>query len=159
MKKLFASVMATAVLVGGGVVVASPADASTSPGLSDKRAALLSAHNAKRQAKCGANSILRGVNIEDAALYHAKDMADENYFSHDSQHPYEYWADRIDRYITRDVGGENIASGYDTVSSVMAAWMASAGHARNIMDCSFKYVGFGYAEQSGRKMWVADFSY
>lgn len=154
-KKLVLTV-ATAVALVLGVGVA---DASTSPGLSDKRSALLKKHNDARASKCGSGSLKMSSGANEAALYHAKDMADENYFSHDSQNPYEAWYKRIDRFVLYQVGGENIAKGYDTVSGVFDAWMDSDGHRRNIMDCSFKWVGFGYAEQSGRKYWVADFVY
>lgn len=150
-----------------GVPGAEPASApapkgTTTPGLSTKRSELLAAHNAQRRAKCGSGSLSMTTNINEAALYHAKDMATENYFSHDSKNPFERWYDRIDRFITRPVGGENIAYGYSTVSGVMQGWMNSDGHRRNIMDCSFKYVGFGYAENpdsNGKRYWVADFAY
>lgn len=132
---------------------------TTTPGLSTKRSELLAAHNAKRRTKCGSNSLTMTTNANEAAVYHAKDMATENYFSHDSRNPFERWYDRIDRFVTRPVGGENIAYGYSTVSGVMEGWMNSDGHRRNIMDCSFKYVGFGYAENNGRRYWVADFTY
>ncbi len=150
-----------AVIAAGALAlsVATPVAASTSPGLSDKRAALLKLHNDARKAKCGSSSLVLSGTLGDAALYHAKDMADENYFSHDSQNPYEVWYKRIDRFTPYEVGGENIAYGYSTAASAFNGWMNSPGHKRNIMDCSFDRVGFGYAEQSGRKLWVADFSY
>lgn len=157
MKKALLTVMLVifaVVALGAGA-----AKASTSPGLSDKRDALLKLHNDQRASKCGANSLSRSSGAENAAQYHAKDMADENYFGHDSQNPYEAWYKRIDRFVLYQVGGENIAYGYDTASGVFNGWKASSGHYRNIMDCNFKWVGFGYAEQNGRKYWVADFVY
>jgi uncharacterized protein YkwD len=39
--------------------------------------------------------------------------------------------------------GENIASGYPTPRSVVAGWMASTDHCRNILDPSFRDVGTG----------------
>lgn len=156
---------AAALAMSAGLVftLAAPAAASTSPGLEDKRDALLAAHNKARADKCGSAGVLkRGPNIEDAALYHAKDMADENYTGHNSQNPFVYWDVRIDRYINRPVGGENLAYGYSTVSGAMQGWRESSGHWRNVMDCSFEYVGFGYAYRSASTYdhyWVADFSY
>lgn len=47
--------------------------------------------------------------------------------------------------------GENLAYGFSTPASVVAAWMKSEGHKRNIMDPDFKYIGIGYyANESGR---------
>jgi uncharacterized protein YkwD len=39
--------------------------------------------------------------------------------------------------------GENIATGYTTPSQVLAGWMASTGHCRNILDPSFSALGIG----------------
>lgn len=39
--------------------------------------------------------------------------------------------------------GENIAWGYETADQVMAAWMASPGHRRNILNCDAKSIGTG----------------
>jgi uncharacterized protein YkwD len=166
MKKTLASIMTAAALTLG-VVVAVPAEASTSPGLDDKRAALLKLHNDARKSKCGADSLKMSSGANSSALYHAKDMVDENYFAHNSQDPFEYWYKRIDRFVLYQVGGENVASGqtdaYDVFygeSSTAKSWWNSDTHRRNIMDCSFKWVGFGYATDiSGDRKWVADFVY
>ncbi len=131
---------------------------STSPDLDAKRAKLLDLHNDARTSR-GLRPLKRSSGAENAALYHAKDMADENYFSHNSQDPFEYWYKRVDRYVLYQVGGENIAYGYDWAYQVFDAWMASPGHKYNILVPDFVWCGFGYAEQSGRKLWVADFVY
>jgi uncharacterized protein YkwD len=48
---------------------------------------------------------------------------------------------------------ENIASGYTTLSAVMAAWTASAGHCKNMMSNTIIEMG---AAQSG-EYWTQDF--
>lgn len=40
--------------------------------------------------------------------------------------------------------GENLAYGFSTPANVVAAWMNSAGHRKNILDPDFKYIGIGY---------------
>lgn len=40
--------------------------------------------------------------------------------------------------------GENIAGGYDSTDNVVAGWMDSPGHRRNILNRDFKYLGVGY---------------
>lgn len=40
--------------------------------------------------------------------------------------------------------GENIAAGYDSTDNVVAGWMDSPGHRRNILYGNFKYLGVGY---------------
>lgn len=51
--------------------------------------------------------------------------------------------------------GENIAYGYGSVQSVMAAWIASPGHLNNMLLPYYKVVGIGLAS-GGR--WTTDFS-
>jgi len=43
----------------------------------------------------------------------------------------------------RQPSGENIAWGYSSVSEVMAAWMASPRHRRNILNCRARSIGTG----------------
>jgi uncharacterized protein YkwD len=40
--------------------------------------------------------------------------------------------------------GENIAQGYGSAQSVVAAWMASPGHRANILNPAYHYMGLGY---------------
>ena len=44
--------------------------------------------------------------------------------------------------------GENIATGYTTPSAVVAAWMASPGHCRNILSPVYREVGTGISDHS-----------
>jgi uncharacterized protein YkwD len=54
--------------------------------------------------------------------------------------------------------GENIAEGFNTVSSVMDAWMNSAGHRANILGASFTVMGVGVAiDANGDYFWTVDF--
>ena len=52
--------------------------------------------------------------------------------------------------------GENIAYGYSSTSSVMNAWMQSAGHRANILRSSFTRIGVGYVESGN--YWVQIFA-
>lgn len=58
--------------------------------------------------------------------------------------------------------GENIAAGFPTPAAVVGAWMASAGHCRNILSPSFADVGTGVSQGSvagagGPGTWTQDF--
>jgi uncharacterized protein YkwD len=63
-----------------------------------------------------------------------------------------------------ETAGENIATGYPTPASVVAGWMASPGHCRNILDPQFSSVGTGIAGHgiapfgSGPSTWTQDFA-
>jgi hypothetical protein len=54
--------------------------------------------------------------------------------------------------------GENIAEGYPTPSSVVAAWLASPGHKANIENPSYVVTGSGAAVAAGGiTLWAQDF--
>jgi len=60
---------------------------------------------------------------------HAADLADNDFFSHDSQDGRDF-ADRVRAAGHPAPGGENIAKGQRSAAEVVAAWMNSAGHRR-----------------------------
>ena len=49
---------------------------------------------------------------------------------------------------------ENIAKGQPSVGRVIAAWMDSRGHRRNILDRRVAEVGFGMAGSGQIRTWV-----
>ncbi len=54
--------------------------------------------------------------------------------------------------------GENIAEGQKTPADVMAAWMNSDGHRRNILDPAFTHLGIGvHTSYEGGPWWTQDF--
>ena len=57
--------------------------------------------------------------------------------------------------------GENIATGFSTASSVVGAWMHSAGHCRNILSPTFRNLGVGVssggAVRHAHGTWTEDF--
>ena len=96
--------------------------------------------------------------LEDAARGHALDMSERNYFSHTSKNGRSV----SDRIISAGYGfkgyksyavGENIAQGQMSIAEVMAGWLKSEGHCRNLMNPSFKEVGISETDH----YWVQDF--
>lgn len=141
-----------------------PAPAPTAP--SGYAARVLELTNAARAQgrTCGATSFAPGpalaynAQLEQAAQGHATDMATRNYFSHTSLDG-RTMAQRISAtgYAWRTIG-ENIAAGQPTPEQVVAGWLASEGHCRNIMNPSFRELGVGYAQGgSYRHYWVQNF--
>jgi uncharacterized protein YkwD len=105
--------------------------------------------------------------LDEAARYHATDMGQDDYFSHDS---YDRsggalvlvcaWSARISTYYPGWWSlAENIAAGYATPASVMDGWMNSTGHRANILSTSNWEIGVGYYAGGGDygSYWVQDF--
>ncbi|MFF8918118.1 CAP domain-containing protein [Streptomyces sp. NPDC015032] len=123
--------------------------------LHEKKAArLLELVNSVRRG-AGCPPLTANKRLTKAARKHSTDMASHRNMSHtgsDGSTPGERITDA--RY-DRTAYGENIARGYTTPESVMAGWMSSPGHRRNILDCSFKEIGVGLAQPGN--YWTQDF--
>ena len=117
---------------------------------------ILTAHNAERTRRRLAPLTLNPL-LTTAATAHAVDMADRGKMAHrggDGSSPF----DRIERvgYSCR-AAGENVAYGYDNVDSVMAGWMRSPGHRRNILG-GFTEIGVGRViAPAGVSYWCVTF--
>ncbi|MDT0456377.1 CAP domain-containing protein [Streptomyces sp. DSM 41527] len=109
----------------------------------------------KERSKAGCSPLTVNAKLTKAAQDHSKDMADHKNMSHtgsDGSSP----DDRITRAGYHwNAYGENVAYGYSTPEKVMAGWMSSPGHKRNILDCSFKEIGVGLAQPGD--YWTQDF--
>ncbi len=81
-----------------------------------------------------------------AAAKHATDMANNNYFSHESLNG-DHLRDRFEKAGYRANGfqryaiGENIAAGQQSIEQVCREWLKSEPHCKNLMNPAFKEVG------------------
>ena len=97
--------------------------------------------NAKRTAN-GLQALKIDDELQNVARIKAKDMVDNNYFSHTSP-TYGSPFDMIKKFgISYKTAGENIA-GNSTNSGAVEAWMNSSGHRANILNSSYNYTGIG----------------
>jgi uncharacterized protein YkwD len=93
------------------------------------------------RASYGLPAFHRDVRLDAAALLHSQDMATRHFFAHvtpDGLTP----SDRAAAQGYTTGAGENIAKDYPTATAVVLAWMASAGHCRNILG-SARDIGIG----------------
>ncbi len=80
-----------------------------------------------------------------AAQAKARDMANRNYWSHntpDGGPPWSFVANQGYHFQTL---GENLATGFNSEASTVSAWLASPSHRQNILNGSYSDVGFGSA--------------
>ncbi len=105
----------------------------------------LAAVNAER-ARAGRPALRLSPDLSAVAQAHACDMTQQGYFSHTSPDG------RGLKERARRAGisglctmGENIGRGQRDVPDVVAGWMRSPGHRRNILDRDYVLVGFGRA--------------
>lgn len=92
----------------------------------------------------GLNELTLNEELSNVARIKAKDMAENNYFSHTSP-TYGSPFDMIKQFgIGYRTAGENIAMGQTTAQKVFDGWMNSEGHRANILNPSFTQIGVGY---------------
>jgi hypothetical protein len=115
--------------------------------------------NAERAA-AGIPPLGYNAELTAAARLHARDMADSNYFSHDSLDGTRFFERILEAGYDYAACGENIAAGYANPHEVVDAWMDSDGHRENILDPDFCEIGVGYAyvaESTYKHYWTQDF--
>jgi uncharacterized protein YkwD len=159
---MVAAALALPACGGGGADPAPAAAAQAAPsaanaataadagcGIPDFAQAMLKAVNdARAQARvCGNQPYIAAAPLAwndrlfAAAAGHAGEMAQKNYFGHDSADGSTF-DKRLQaagyRYLA---AGENIAAGHADIDAVMQGWLASAGHCANLMNAQFKEIG------------------
>jgi uncharacterized protein YkwD len=121
--------------------------------------------NHERQRR-GLRRLASNRRLSRAALSHTIDMVEHRYFSHVSK----VGLGPIDRlraagYLRqarRWAVGENLAwgiGGLGTPRAMVAGWMTSPGHRRNILNRSFGEIGVGAVTLRSAAAYTADFAY
>ena len=95
----------------------------------------------------------------DAAAGHALDMANKNYFAHNSLDGRTFSQRITAAGYTWTAAGENIAAGQGTVEQVMNGWLQSPNHCANIMSANFTEGAVACARNDAstyKTYWVMD---
>lgn len=97
----------------------------------------------KERSKAGLKALKMSEELRSIANLKSRDMAEKNYFSHESPtygSPFQMLQDFGVHY---SAAGENIAAGQKTPEEVMQSWMNSSGHRANILNANFDTLGVG----------------
>ncbi len=107
----------------------------------------------------GLKPLLYDAELEQLSVIKAQDMIQRSYFDHYSPYYGNPWdmATLFDYDYTSF--GENIARNFNSVETVVDAWMASPKHRDNILKTSYTHIGIGVKQASnGNFYWVQLFS-
>lgn len=131
--------------------------ATENSNITSQAEAVLKLVNAER-AKQGLSALKLSSKITEIANMKAKDMAQNNYFAHNSP-TYGTPFEMLQRFgVTYRTAGENIAAGQRTPEEVMQSWMNSSGHRANILNSSYTEIGIGYYKGGSYGVyWVQQF--
>lgn len=99
--------------------------------------------------------------LAQSASLHAKDMAVNNYFSHNSQDG-RSMSQRIIAagYAKNSYKAENISAGRKTLDATINGWIASEDHCKNMMSPDYQDFGMACASNANSKYttyWVQNF--
>jgi uncharacterized protein YkwD len=143
--------------------------ADTSCGIANFQADMLSAINTARatarsctnggggETKPAVAAVAWNDLLFNAAAAHSKDMADRDFFKHDTPEGVNPFQRMLNAGYKLGAGGETIAAGQNGIASVMNAWLKSSGHCNIIMSASYKEVGASCVKNSsGTPYWTMD---
>jgi uncharacterized protein YkwD len=100
--------------------------------------------NAQRAAN-GCPALAWNTTLAAVARAHSQDMATKSYFDHNTLLGITPAQRLTAAGYTWTQMAENIAAGQATPADVVATWMGSTGHRANILNCSLKDLGVGFA--------------
>jgi uncharacterized protein YkwD len=151
----------------GGPTTAAPSTAAASPARSSARPAppgnvgyedqVVVLVNQER-AKVGCKPLTADSRLTAAARGHSQDMANRNYFDHNTPEGVTPWTRITNAGYHFSTAAENIAAGQTTPAQVMNAWMNSEGHRANILNCNLRNIGVGLAYNGKHTpYWTQDF--
>lgn len=107
----------------------------------------------QERAKAGLQPLQIDAKLSGMAMDKAKDMNNNQYFSHTSP-TYGSPFDMMKQYgIQFSYAGENIAMGQQSPDQVMQDWMNSQGHRENILKSEYTTIGVAYYNG----YWVQEF--
>jgi uncharacterized protein YkwD len=104
--------------------------------------ALLADTNAQRAVQ-QQTALTINAQLTQAAQAKANDMAARDYWSHVTPDGKQPWSFIDNAGYEYQAAGENLAYGFGTSSEVIEAWMNSPEHRANILNASYRDVGFG----------------
>ena len=113
----------------------------------------------EERANAGLAPLAKDNGLMEMARFKSQDMADNNYFAHESP-THGSFSDLLKKFnIQNTVAGENIAMGQRTAEAVMQSWMNSPGHKGNILNSDYTRIGVGCAQSAnGSYYWTQEFA-
>ncbi|KAJ0389721.1 hypothetical protein ATCC90586_011222 [Pythium insidiosum] len=131
-KSLTTAAFVSAALWCGAVVDIAEAQSPVQQQLPSMHQQLLTAVNAER-AKHNLSALCSNSKLQRAAQLHSEDQAGNNFMGHTGSDGANMQT-RVQRQsFTWQSLAENVAAGQRDVAAVMASWMRSSGHRRNIL--------------------------
>ena len=125
-------------------------EALAAPAHAGQPEAVLTAVNAAR-AKAGCPALVMNTRLVAAAKGHATAMAVQNFFGHAGTDGSRFSGRIKAQGYSYRAAAENIAAGQSSAGAVVASWLQSSGHRRNILNCQLRDTGIAVVYQPDDK--------
>jgi uncharacterized protein YkwD len=122
----------------------------------DAETAVLAIINSER-AKNRCQALTVDPRLAAAARKHSADMVARHYFSHTTPDGVDFATRISNEGYPLAMAGENIAADQATPTAVMRLWMKSRPHRANILNCKYRQIGIGVANDGRSPVWTLDF--
>jgi hypothetical protein len=99
----------------------------------------------------GLPALRLNTNLNKAAFDHSKDMADNNYFSHEGLNGSSFSQRARNAGYTGSPLGENIAAGSATAQGTFDQWKNSPDHRSNMLNRNANEMGIGHGIKAGSR--------
>ncbi len=98
----------------------------------------------------GVGTVKGSRRLHAAARARARKQAGQGFMAH------RFWerAIRAVGLSTADGAAENLSEGFASGQSIVGAYLNSAGHRRNLLDGSYRWIGVGVARDRNGKVWT-----
>ncbi len=113
------------------------------------KTAIINLTNQARQS-AGLAPLAENQKLDDAALLKAQDMAQKEYFSHESPDGLTPWHWFLKTGYNYKYAGENLAIGFFESEDVYNAWLDSPSHRENILNANYKETGMAILSGFGQ---------
>lgn len=81
--------------------------------------------------------------VQSVAYSHSKDMVEKDYFSHESKSGKNLVDRLLEKNVSYQLAGENIASNYIDALAAVVGWLNSEGHRESLLNDEFTHIGVG----------------
>lgn len=107
------------------------------------------------RAEAGIHPLKWDEKLAEVAQLRADEMAASGYFEHERPN-HQSWTSAYNEVgVIYKRAAENIARGFAKPKTVVAAWMASEGHRKNIMNPNLDYIGVGISRHYYAQEFIA----
>jgi len=154
--KIFIITLSVVLIFLFGTIILLPINRTHSQnvtGLNEDKLVLLANKN---RLDIGLSPLTYDINLQQAAIAKAKDMASNDYFEHFSPAGKTPWEFMVENNYSYTIAGENLAMDFTSENDIEQAWLDSPTHRANILNPEFENIAIAVEKDNfeGRETYL-----